>query len=124
MDTLNPVNFTEALKSVSEHWSPRVLGRVNDQYIKVAKVKGQLVWHKHDHEDEMFLVVYGKLKIELEGRSVTLNPGDFYVIPKNTLQNPVAEEEVGLVLIETVSTKHTGDVVDPRTKTIEKQLEG
>ena len=124
MDALNPVNFTEALKNVSEHWSPRVLGRVNDQYIKVAKVKGQLVWHKHDHEDEMFLVVYGKLKIELEGRSVVLNPGDFYVIPKNTLHNPVAEEECGLVLIETVSTKHTGDVIDPRTKTIEKQLEG
>ena len=124
MDTLNPVNVTEALKSVSEHWSPKVLGQVNDQYVKVAKVKGQLVWHKHDHEDEMFFVVYGKLKIELEGRSVTLNPGDFYVIPKNTLHNPVAEEECGLVLIETVSTKHTGDVVDPRTKTIEKQLEG
>ena len=124
MDTLNPVNFTEALKNVTEHWSPKVLGRVNDQYIKVAKVKGQLVWHKHDHEDEMFLVVYGKLKIELEGRSVMLNPGDFYVIPKDTLHNPVAEEECGLVLIETVTTKHTGDVVDPRTKTIEKQLEG
>jgi mannose-6-phosphate isomerase-like protein (cupin superfamily) len=124
MDTLNPVNFTEALKNVTEHWSPKVLGRVNDQYIKVAKVKGQLVWHKHDHEDEMFLVVYGKLKIELKDRTVTLGPGDFYVIPKDTLHNPVAEEEVGLVLIETVSTKHTGDVVDPRTKTIEKQLEG
>ena len=124
MDILNPVNFTEALKNVTEHWSPRVLGQVNDQYIKVAKVKGQLVWHKHDHEDEMFLVVYGRLKIQLEGWEVILNPGDFYVIPKNTLHNPVAEEECGLVLIETVSTKHTGDVVDPRTKTIEKQLEG
>jgi mannose-6-phosphate isomerase-like protein (cupin superfamily) len=124
MDSLNPMNFTEALKSVTEHWSPRVVGRVNDQYVKVAKVKGQLVWHKHDHEDEMFLVVYGRLKIQLEGREVVLGPGDFYVIPKDTLHNPVAEEEVGLVLIETVSTKHTGDVVDPRTKTIEKQLEG
>src|SRR5690349_3283169 len=124
MKTLDAVNFTEALKTVTEHWSPRVVGRVNDQYVKVAKVKGQLVWHKHDHEDEMFLVVYGRLKIELEGRSVTLNPGDFYVIPKNTLHNPVAEEECGIVLIETVSTKHTGDVVDPRTKAIEKQLEG
>jgi mannose-6-phosphate isomerase-like protein (cupin superfamily) len=124
MDALNPVNLTEALKSVSEHWSPRVLGRVNDQYVKVAKVKGQLVWHKHDHEDELFLVVYGQLKIELEGRFVLLKPGDFYVIPRNTLHNPVAEEECGLVLIETVTTKHTGDVVDPRTKTIEKQLEG
>ena len=124
MQTTGSMNFARALESVTEHWSPRVVGRVNDQYVKVAKVKGQLVWHKHDHEDEMFLVVYGRLKIQLEGREVILNPGDFYVIPKNTLHNPVAEEEVGLVLIETVSTKHTGDVVDPRTKTIEKQLEG
>ena len=119
-----PINFAEALKSVTEHWSPSVLGRVNDQYVKVAKVKGELTWHKHDQEDEMFLVVYGRLKIEMKDKTVTLGPGDFYVIPKDTLHNPVAEEEVGLVLIETVSTKHTGDVVDPRTKTIEKQLEG
>jgi mannose-6-phosphate isomerase-like protein (cupin superfamily) len=124
MHTETPLNFNKELDSVTEHWSPKVIGRVNDQYVKIAKVKGQLVWHKHDHEDEMFLVVYGQLKIELEGRSVLLKPGDFYVIPRNTLHNPVAEEECGLVLIETVSTKHTGDVVDPRTKTIEKQLEG
>jgi mannose-6-phosphate isomerase-like protein (cupin superfamily) len=124
MHTETPLNFAKALESVTEHWSPRVIGRVNDQYVKVAKVKGQLAWHKHDHEDEMFLVVYGQLKIELEGRSVLLKAGDFYVIPRNTLHNPVAEEECGLVLIETVTTKHTGDVVDPRTKTIEKQLEG
>ena len=124
MDTLKPTNFTEALHGVTEHWSPRVVGRVNDQYVKVAKVKGQLTWHKHDLEDEMFLVVYGKLMIEMKDRTVTLGPGDFYVIPKDTLHNPVAEEEVGLVLIETVSTKHTGDVVMEKTKTIEKQLEG
>ena len=124
MNTSAAVNFSEALEGVTEHWSPRVIGRVNDQYVKVAKVKGQLVWHKHEHEDEMFLVVYGRLKIQLEGREVVLSPGDFYVIPKDTLHNPVAEEECGLVLIETVTTKHTGDVVDPRTKTIEKQLAG
>jgi len=124
MQTLSPMNFTKALESVTEYWSPKVIGRVNDQYVKVAKVKGQLVWHKHDHEDEMFLVVYGRLKIEMKDRTVVLNPGDFYVIPKDTLHNPVAEEECGLVLIETVTTKHTGDVMDARTKTIEKQLEG
>jgi mannose-6-phosphate isomerase-like protein (cupin superfamily) len=124
MQTLESINFAKALESVTEHWSPKVIGRVNDQYVKVAKVKGQLVWHKHDHEDEMFLVVYGLLKIELEGRFVLLKPGDFYVIPRNTMHNPVAEEECGLVLIETVTTLHTGDVVDPRTKAIEKQLEG
>ena len=100
----HPLNFATALAAVTEHWSPRVVGQVNDQYVKVAKVKGQLIWHKHDHEDEMFLVVYGRLKIELKDRAVELGPGDFYVIPKGTLHNPVAEEECGLVLIETVST--------------------
>ena len=99
MDRRNPLNFTDALKTVTEHWSPKVVGQVNDQYVKVAKVRGQLVWHKHDHEDEMFLVAYGRLKIQLEGREVVLNPGDFYVIPRDTLHNPVAEEECGLVLI-------------------------
>jgi len=122
MQTFESINFAEALESVTEHWSPKVIGRVNDQYVKVAKVKGQLVWHKHDYEDEMFLVVYGRLKIEMKDKTVQLGPGDFYVIPKDTLHNPVAEEECGLVLIETVSTKHTGDVVDPRTKTVEEQL--
>ena len=124
MKTIDGVNFNEALKTVTEHWSPKVIGRVNDQYVKVAKVKGQLVWHKHAHEDEMFLVIYGRLKIELKDRTVELGPGDFYVISKDTLHNPVAEEECGLVLIETVTTKHTGDVVMEKTKAIEKQLEG
>jgi mannose-6-phosphate isomerase-like protein (cupin superfamily) len=122
MQDTTSVNFLQALEQITEHWSPRVIGRVNDQYVKVAKLQGQLAWHKHDSEDEMFLVVYGRLILQFEDNEVALNPGDFYVIPKGTLHNPVAEEECGIVLIETVTTRHTGDVDTPLTKSIEEQL--
>jgi mannose-6-phosphate isomerase-like protein (cupin superfamily) len=118
------MNFDQALSQLKDYWSPHIIGKVNDQYIKVAKVKGQLAWHKHDHEDEMFMVIYGRLAIELEEKTVVLNPGDFYVVPQGTMHNPIAEEECGLVLIETVTTLHTGDVETPLTKSIEEQLAG
>ena len=124
MQGTTSVNFLQALEQITEHWSPRVIGRVNDQYVKVAKVQGQLAWHKHDSEDEMFLVVYGRLILQFEDKEVVLNPGDFYVVPKGTMHNPVAEEECGIVLIETVTTQHTGDVVTPLTRSIEEQLSG
>lgn len=117
-------NLRRALESVTEYWSPRVIGRVNDQYIKVAKVKGTLAWHKHDQEDEMFLVVYGKLVLQFEDGEVMLGPGDFHVVPKGKLHNPVAEEECGLALIEAMTTLHTGDVETPFTKSIAEQLGG
>lgn len=124
MQGTTSVNFLQALEQITEHWSPRVIGRVNDQYVKVAKVQGQLAWHKHDSEDEMFLVVYGRLILQFEDKEVVLHPGDFYVVPKGVLHNPVAEEECGIVLIETVTTRHTGDVDTPLTKSIEEQLSG
>ena len=124
MQTTAPSNFTQALEQVTEYWSPRIIGRVNDQYIKVAKLKGEFTWHKHDLEDEMFLVVFGHMKIQFEDKEVMLNPGDFYVVPKGTMHNPVAEEECGIVLIETVSTLHTGGVDTAFTKSIEDQLAG
>ena len=112
-----------ALDGVVEHWSPKVVGRVNDQYVKVAKLLGQLVWHAHDDEDEMFLVVSGHLRIQLEGRDeVRLAPGEFFVVPRGVRHNPIADEEVQIVLIETVTTAHTGSVVVEGTKSIEEQL--
>ena len=120
---MQSVNFRKALEGVTEYWSPKVVGRVNDQYVKVAKLKGELAWHKHDDEDELFQVITGRLIIQLEGNEqVLLEPGDAFVVPKGTMHNPVAKEECGIVLIETVTTKHTGDVETPLTKTIEQQL--
>jgi mannose-6-phosphate isomerase-like protein (cupin superfamily) len=117
-----PINLLKALETVDAHWSPRVVGRVNDQYIKVAKVKGQLVWHAHPDEDEMFLVLYGQLKIELEDGVITLGPGECYTVPKGVRHNPVADEECGIVLIETVTTLHTGDAEDARAVSLDEQL--
>lgn len=121
-ETTKPQNFFKALAEVRDYWSPHVIAQVNDQYVKVAKLKGQIAWHKHDQEDEMFFVVYGSLVIELENERLALKAGDFCVVPKGTLHNPVAEEECGIVLIETVTTLHTGDVETPMTKSIESQL--
>jgi mannose-6-phosphate isomerase-like protein (cupin superfamily) len=116
-------NFAAELEKVTEYWTPRVVGEVNDQYVKVAKLKGELVWHAHEQEDELFLIVYGTLRIQLEGRDdVVLSAGEFFTVPKGVRHNPVADDEVGIVLIETKSTLHTGDVADERSVPIERQL--
>ncbi|WP_425054274.1 cupin domain-containing protein [Pseudomonas abyssi] len=118
----NSTNIESALARITQYWTPQIIGQVNDQYVKVAKLKGELMWHSHADEDELFWVVYGELKIQLEQSEITLGPGDLYVIPKGTPHNPVAAEECGIVLIETVTTRHTGDEVSDRTVPIEQQL--
>jgi mannose-6-phosphate isomerase-like protein (cupin superfamily) len=116
------INLRSEAESLSDYWSPRVLGRVNDQFTKVAKLKGEFVWHKHDDEDELFYIVKGRLIIQYEDGAVTLQEGDFHIVPKGVMHNPLAEQECWIALIEPVSTAHTGDVVTERTKTIEDQL--
>lgn len=123
MTNISGIDVAAELQQVEKHWTPRVVGRVNDQYVKVAKLLGELVWHAHDQEDEMFLVVSGRLRIQLENdEEVELGPGQFYVVPRGVRHNPVAEEEVEIVLIETVTTSHTGDVVSERSVPIDQQL--
>jgi len=117
------INLVAAFDDVTERWSPKVIGRVNDQYVKVAKLHGQLAWHKHDDEDELFQVVRGRLRIQFEGGAETaLSAGEFCIVPRGVLHNPVADEECWIVLIETVTTKHTGDVETPLTRSIAQQL--
>lgn len=115
------IHFSDALAQLDTFWSPRIVGQVNDQYIKVARLKGEFVWHSHEHEDEMFLVVYGRLRIQLEDDEVELGPGQAWVVPRGTRHNPIAVEECGVVLIETVSTQHTGTEITPRTRTVAQQ---
>jgi mannose-6-phosphate isomerase-like protein (cupin superfamily) len=116
------INFRAELEKVTDYWSPRVVGRVNDQYVKVAKLKGEFVWHKHDDEDELFFIVKGSLVIQYEDGMVTLNEGEFHIVPKGVMHNPLAEEECWIALIEPVATRHTGDVVTERTKSVEEQV--
>ena len=123
MTNIFGIDVAAELQQVEKHWTPRVVGRVNDQYVKVAKLLGELMWHAHDQEDEMFLVVSGRLRIQLESdEEVVLDPGQFYVVPRGVRHNPVAEEEVEIMLIETVTTAHTGDVVSERSVPIDQQL--
>jgi mannose-6-phosphate isomerase-like protein (cupin superfamily) len=117
------VDLMAAAEALEDYWSPKVVARVNDHYVKVAKARGQLTWHCHQHEDELFYVLRGNLRIEYEGgRVVYLRAGSIHVVPKGVLHNPVAEEDCWFAMVETVTTRHTGDVETPLTKTIEQQL--
>ncbi|MFC4224505.1 cupin domain-containing protein [Lysinibacter cavernae] len=123
MTSLHGINIAAELAQVQTYWTPRVVGRVNDQYVKVAKLLGELVWHAHDAEDEMFLVVSGRLRIQLpDDQEVVLEPGQFYVVPRGVQHNPIADEVVEIVLIETVTTAHTGDVIVDGTVPVDEQL--
>jgi mannose-6-phosphate isomerase-like protein (cupin superfamily) len=119
---MSVVRLTTAAAELAEYWSPRVVGEVDDSYVKVAKVKGTLAWHTHEHEDEMFLVLKGRLRIEMDLATVDLNEGEMFIVPKGTRHNPVAEEECHVLLIERKSTAHTGDVVTEKTRSIDEQL--
>jgi mannose-6-phosphate isomerase-like protein (cupin superfamily) len=108
--------------SLTEYWSPRVVAEIDDSYIKVAKVKGTLAWHNHEHEDEMFFVLQGRFTIEMKDKTVTLNAGETFVVPKGAMHNPIADEECLIMLIEKKSTKHTGDLVTEKTRSLDEQL--
>lgn len=116
------VSPSQVAATLTELWSPRVVGEVDEAYIKVAKVQGSLVWHSHEAEDELFLVLKGHLRIELEDGSVELDEGELFVVPKGVRHNPVAEQECHLLLIERKSTLHTGAEVTERTRSVAEQL--
>jgi mannose-6-phosphate isomerase-like protein (cupin superfamily) len=116
------VGLRTVAAGLSEYWSPRVVGEVDDSYVKVAKVKGSLAWHSHDREDELFLVLKGRLRIEMERGTVELREGEMFIVPKGVRHNPIAEEECHILLFERKSTAHTGDVITEKTRTIEEQL--
>jgi mannose-6-phosphate isomerase-like protein (cupin superfamily) len=108
---------------LDELWSPRVIAELDDTYVKVAKIRGSLAWHSHDNEDELFYVLKGHLRIEMEGSVVDLNAGEMFVVPKGVRHNPIAQEECHILLIERKTTQHTGDVKTERTRSIAEQLQ-
>jgi quercetin dioxygenase-like cupin family protein len=121
----SPVTLADACAALPELWSPRVVAQVNDQYVKVARVQGEFPWHSHEAEDELFLVLKGCLTIgraEVDGGPISLLPGQIFVVPRGMRHNTSAKEETWLALIETVTTKHTGDELTPLTRSIEEQL--
>lgn len=112
---MNKVNIAEKFSQFSEHWQPRLVGRINNMDVRLAKLLGEFVWHKHEHEDEMFLVVKGRLLMQFRDREEWIEPGEFIVVPHGVEHRPVASEEVHLMLIEPSETVNTGDVVNERT---------
>jgi mannose-6-phosphate isomerase-like protein (cupin superfamily) len=112
---IKKVNLSEKFALIDEYWSPRIAGKLNDSYVKLAKLKGEFIWHHHENEDELFLVVQGELVIELRDQVVKLEEGEFIIIPKGTEHRPVATDEVYVMLIELKSTINTGNVQNERT---------
>jgi mannose-6-phosphate isomerase-like protein (cupin superfamily) len=109
------VNLAQKFTLFNEYWVPYIVGELNDSYVKVDKLKGEFVWHKHESEDELFLVKKGKLLIKLRDKDVWLDEGEFLIIPKGVEHKPIADEEVHVVLIEPKSTLNTGDVKNEKT---------
>ncbi|EGW36561.1 cupin domain-containing protein [Desulfosporosinus sp. OT] len=112
---MDKINIREKLNLFNEYWSPRILGEVNESYVKIAKLKGEFLWHIHENEDEMFYVLKGLLIIKFRDKDVIINEGEFLIIPKGIEHMPVAEEEVHVMLIEAKTTLNTGDVRNERT---------
>ena len=112
---MDKVNLAQSLASFSEPWQPRIVGELNGQHVKVVKLKGEFVWHHHEAEDEMFLVVKGNLTIRFRDRDVHLSEGEFVVVPRGVEHCPVAEEEAQVVLFEPAGTVNTGNVTNERT---------
>jgi len=108
--------------SLTELWSPRVIAEVDDAFVKVAKLHGSLGWHAHADEDELFFVLAGHLRIEMEDGAVALDEGDLFVVPRGVRHNPVAESECQVMLIERKSTLHTGDTINDKTRSLTEQL--
>ena len=117
---MQKVNLAHKFSLFSELWSPKVVGELNENYVKLAKLEGEFVWHYHEVEDELFLVVKGQLRMLFRDREVTLNEGEFLIVPHGVEHKPVADEEVHVLLMEPKSTAHTGNVFSERTvETIE-----
>ena len=113
---MDKVNLRDKLALFSEHWSPKIVGELNDSHIKLVKVQGEFTWHHHDDEDELFLVLHGSLTIKLRDRDILLNEGELLVVPKGVEHKPVAEQEAHILLLEPKSlTRNTGNVQNELT---------
>jgi mannose-6-phosphate isomerase-like protein (cupin superfamily) len=112
---MDKINIAEKFANINEYWSPRIAGEVNDTHIKLAKLKGEFMWHLHEHEDELFLVVKGKLLLKFRDKDVWLNEGELIIVPKGVEHMPVAEEETHVLFVEPKSTLNTGDQINERT---------
>ncbi len=109
------INLAAKLEGIAEHWSPKIVAELNGQHVKLAKIKGEFVWHAHEAEDELFIVIHGAMEMHLRDRVIHLGEGDCYVVPRGVEHKPVAAEEAHILLLEPAGTVNTGDAVSERT---------
>jgi mannose-6-phosphate isomerase-like protein (cupin superfamily) len=119
---MDKVNLRDKLRLFDDHWSPKIAGELNGQMVKLVKLKGPFVWHHHENEDELFLVLHGRLKMEFRDRDVFLEEGEFLIVPRRVEHRPVADEEVHVLLFEPAGTLNTGNVTGDRTVEILDRL--
>ena len=112
---MNTVSVKSKFELFNDHWSPKIVGELNGQYVKLTKLKGEFIWHQHDHEDELFLVVKGTLRIMLEDRELVLREGELTIIPRGVRHKPIADEEAHVLLFEPKSTLTTGEIQNEQT---------
>ena len=123
--TTTAVNLAEAKELLKQLWSPKIIGSVNDQYVKIAKARGVFPWHTHEHEDELFLVISGRLSIHRspeDGGTLILGPGELYVVPRGMRHSTSADEETYILLVEPKTTAHAGSTETPLARSIAEQL--
>jgi len=113
---MQAINIDQKFSLFNEHWSPKIIGQLNGQDVKLAKLKGEFIWHNHKNEDELFYIIKGSLQIEFSDKTITLNEGEMLIIPRGVEHKPFAKEEVWVLLFEPTNTKHTGEVIHELTK--------
>ena len=119
---MEKVNLNQKFSLIQDYWSPKIAGEINESYVKLVKLKGEFVWHHHETEDELFLVVKGKLLIKLRDRDIWLQEGEFVIIPKGIDHLPIADEEAHVILLEPKTTLNTGNTQNERTVTNLEQI--
>jgi mannose-6-phosphate isomerase-like protein (cupin superfamily) len=115
---MDKINLQQKFSLFTEHWNPKIIGELNGQQVKLAKFKGEFVWHHHDEQDELFMVVKGSFKMEFRDKTIQLNEGEIIIVPKGVEHKPVADDEVWIMLFEPASTLNTGNIIDGKTKTV------
>jgi mannose-6-phosphate isomerase-like protein (cupin superfamily) len=113
---MDKINISEKFEQFRDYYNPRIIGELNGQFVKAVKLKGEFIWHHHEHEDELFLVVHGKLIMEFREKTVEVSPGEFIIVPRGVEHKPVAENEVHVLLFEPDTTLNTGNVDNERTR--------
>ena len=119
---MEKINLLEKFDLINDYWNPRIAGELNGQQVKLAKLKGEFVWHHHEYEDELFLVIKGCFDMELRDKTITLHEGEFLIVPRGVEHKPVAKEEVWILLFEPASTLNTGNVINERIKSTLEEI--